>query len=137
MDTLTLLKQKYPAAHVWAFGDSPELADELLNYVVHGDKRATCSAASAFHEEGLKVVPGDYHIVLNGAGEPACVIRTLTLRLVRFCDVTPELAALEGEGDKSLAYWRDGHESFFTRAGCYAPDMELIFEEFSLIETLP
>jgi uncharacterized protein YhfF len=32
-----------------------------------------------------------------------------------FDDVTAEFAAIEGEGDGSLAYWREAHIDFFTR----------------------
>mgnify|MGYP002651505975 FL=1 len=64
------------------------------------------------------------------------MIRTLALRLVRYDQVTAEMAAKEGEGDKSLAFWRQGHQAFFTREGSFAPDMWLVFEEFEWVETL-
>jgi uncharacterized protein YhfF len=50
-----------------------------------------------------------------------------SMRLVRFSDVTEELARKEGEGDLSI-------KSFFTRAGFYADDMELVAEEFEVVE---
>ncbi|EOI5775348.1 ASCH domain-containing protein [Cronobacter malonaticus] len=132
--TVDELQQKYPGAPAWGFGDSPHMADELGALVAYGTKRASCSYYHAWRQDGEPVLPGDYHIILNGAGEPLCVIRTHTLRLVKFCDVTEQLAALEGEGDLSLAYWRKEHEAFFTRAGCFSPDMPLMFEEFDLVE---
>lgn len=79
---------------------------------------------------------GDDNIILDGRGEPACVIKTLALRLVRYDQVTAEMAAKEGEGDKSLAFWRRGHREFFTREGTFAADMWLVFEEFALVEIL-
>lgn len=63
------------------------------------------------------MTPGAYHIVLDGKGKAVCVIRTLTLRLIRFNEMSPELAALEGEGDLSLAYWQSAHQAFFEREG--------------------
>lgn len=48
--------------------------------------------------------------------------------------MTAELAAREGEGDLSLAYWQQGHQAFFEREGTWSPEMELIYEEFALIE---
>ena len=72
--------------------------------------------------------------MLDGQGKAACVIRTLTLRLIRFNEMSPELAALEGEGDLSLAYWQSAHQAFFEREGTWTPDMELIFEEFAVVE---
>lgn len=129
------LQQKYPDAYVWSFGDSPQLAGELVALVKQGIKRATCCSYASYKLDETPVIPGALHIVLDGAGAPACVIRTMSLRLIRFNEMTPELAALEGEGDKSLAYWREGHKAFFTREGTFSPDMELIFEEFTVIET--
>ncbi|ELY3983154.1 ASCH domain-containing protein [Cronobacter muytjensii] len=134
MTTQHDLQQRYPGARAWSFGDSPHMADELGALVASGAKRATCSDYHAWRQDAEPTLPGDYHIILNGAGEPLCVIRTHTLRMVAFCDVTDTLAALEGEGDLSLAYWRHEHEAFFTRAGCFAKDMLLMFEEFALVE---
>ncbi|MCA6943794.1 ASCH domain-containing protein [Pectobacterium polaris] len=125
--------EKYPDALRWSFGDSPELADELLQLVLEGHKTATCSSYHAFKNEETPQV-GDYNIVLDGAGQPSCVIRTRSLTLVRYCDVTAEMAAKEGEGDKSLAFWQQAHQAFFERGDSFAPDMLLVFEEFELVE---
>lgn len=51
------------------------------------------------------MTPGAVHIVLNGTGEAVCVIRTLSLRLIRFNEMSAELAALEG---KAISVWRTG-----------------------------
>ena len=48
--------------------------------------------------------------------------------------VPADHAALEGEGDLSLAYWQSAHQAFFEREGTWAPDMELVYEEFAVIE---
>jgi uncharacterized protein YhfF len=133
--TESAILANYPGASRWHFGDSPALADELLQRVLDGDKTATCGSYVAYQQEKSPLV-GDYNVILNGQGKPACVIRTLSLKLVRYCDVTAEMAALEGEGDKSLAFWREGHRAFFSREGSFAPDMWLVFEEFELVETL-
>ncbi|KHS88093.1 ASCH domain-containing protein [Pectobacterium parvum] len=125
--------EKYPDALRWSFGDSPELADELLQLVRAGHKTATCSSYHMFKNEETPQV-GDYNIVLDGAGQPSCVIQTRSLTLVRYCDVTAEMAAKEGEGDKSLAFWQQAHQAFFERGGSFAPDMLLVFEEFELVE---
>ena len=55
----------------FSFGDTPELADELLGLVLAGTKTATCWAAS----EGLKGVEvGKRWIVKDGQGRPRAVI---------------------------------------------------------------
>lgn len=136
MQTTDALKHKYPGALAWAMGDSAALANELAELVVSGRKTGTCGSLAAFNQEEASPGIGSYSIILNGQQEPVCVIRTVALRLMRFCDVTAEWAQKEGEGDLSLAYWRDEHKAFFERAGSYSPEMELVAEAFELIEVL-
>lgn len=64
------------------------------------------------------------------------VIKVIAIRLVCFSDVTEEFAKREGEGDLSLEYWRREHKAFFTRAGFYSDDMELVEEEFEVVDVL-
>ena len=133
--TKAAILAKYPGASRWAFGDSPMLADELLQRVLEGQKTATCCSYLAYRQEQEPML-GDYNVVLDGRGEPACVIRILSLKLIRYCDVTAEMAAQEGEGDKSLAFWRQGHQDFFTREGTFSPQMWLVFQQFELVGVL-
>ncbi|HEY0209517.1 ASCH domain-containing protein [Acerihabitans sp.] len=129
------LTERYPGARFWSFGDGAEMADDLLALVLRGEKTASCCSFSAFRQDGAPSV-GGFHVVLDGADNPACVIRTVAQRLVRFCDVTAGMAALEGEGDKSLAYWQAAHRDFFQREGDFSPEMLLVFEQFELVEAL-
>lgn len=131
---LEILKKKYPTAISWSFGDNPELADELAMLVIEGKKTATCSSLRGFFSDSVIPVIGGFNIILNSKNEPVCVIRTRSLQLIRFNEVTEELAKREGEGDLSLAYWQEGHKAFFNREGYFSEDMELVFEEFELIE---
>ncbi|WP_437890154.1 ASCH domain-containing protein [Phytobacter sp. V91] len=131
---LNRLKERYPGAVSWAFGDSPEMADELVALVINGVKTATCSAFASYTDNDPLPQIGSYNILLNGSGEPVCVIRINTLCLVRFNEVTAERARKEGEGDLSLSYWQRGHQAFFTREGNFSEEMELLFEEFELVE---
>ena len=128
-------QDKYPQAFCWSFGDSPEMADELAALVVAGKKRGTCGSLASYQQELPPVTPGAMHIVLNGKGDAVCVIRTMALRIIRFNEMSPELAALEGEGDLSLAYWQSAHQPFFEREGSWSPEMELVYEEFTVVET--
>jgi uncharacterized protein YhfF len=48
----------------------------------------------------------------------------------RFDDVDEQFAYDEGEGDRSLAYWREAHKCYFTRLGLFQPDMMLWCERF-------
>ncbi|EEJ5958670.1 ASCH domain-containing protein, partial [Salmonella enterica] len=56
---------------------------------------------------------------------------------IRFNEMSADLAALEGEGDLSLAYWQAAHRAFFEREGNWSPEMELVYEEFAVLEIAP
>jgi uncharacterized protein YhfF len=64
------------------------------------------------------------------------VIETVELTQRRFPDVDAAFAHDEGEGDRSLAYWRRAHERYFRRRGQFAPDMLLWCERFRLLARL-
>ena len=57
--------------------------------------------------------PGDYSVILNSKDEAVCVIRDYDVYVRAFGDVPPFHAYAEGEGDRSLKYWRDVHASVF------------------------
>jgi len=121
------------------FGDSESLADELAELVLRGTKRATAGAVWSCEAEGKRLpAAGDLSIVTNWAGAPLCVIETRAVEVVRFNEVPAEFAATEGEGDGSLAFWRDAHQAFFTRecvrAGReFSPDMLVACERFEVV----
>jgi uncharacterized protein YhfF len=117
------------ALETFAFGDNPALADELLALVLEGKKRATCWAVS----EGLKgAAVGKSIVALDGQGRPRAVLTTKELVQRRFYDVDDQFAHDEGEGDRSLAYWREAHKRYFTRLGLFGPDIMLWCERFTL-----
>jgi uncharacterized protein YhfF len=117
----------------FSFGDSPELADELLALVLAGQKRATCWAVS----EGMKGAEiGKYMVARDGAGRPRAVVQTLELTQCRYDEVDAAFAFDEGEGDRSLAYWREAHRRYFTRLKLFQPDMMLWCERFRLVMTI-
>lgn len=115
------------------FGDGPELADELLDLILIGRKRATCWSAA----EGIKgTTVGGRWVVEDGKGCPRAVLETVDLRQQRFDLVDEHFAAAEGEGDLSLGYWRKAHCDYFTKNGGFEPDMLLWCESFELIQIL-
>lgn len=81
---------------------------------------------------------GDLMVVTNWSGEPVCIIETQQLHQCRFSEVTAEFAALEGEGDQSLAWWREAHRAFFTLE-CetlgieFSEDMPVLQEHFTVV----
>ncbi|HHA2250285.1 TPA: ASCH domain-containing protein [Enterobacter ludwigii] len=130
------LKVKYPDANAWQMGDSPELASKLADLIKKGIKTASCGSFASYQQEEPAPKIGSCNIILDGQSIPVCVIRLVSMRLVRFCDVTEEFARKEGEGDLSLEYWQKEHQRFFTREGYFSEEMELITEEFEVVELL-
>ncbi|HHA2326471.1 ASCH domain-containing protein [Enterobacter ludwigii] len=130
------LKVKYPDANAWQMGDSPELASKLADLIKKGIKTASCGSFASYQQEEPAPKIGSYNIILDGQSIPVCVIRLVSMQLVRFCDVTEEFARKEGEGDLSLEYWQKEHQRFFTREGYFSEEMELITEEFEVVELL-
>ena len=113
------IPQRYQHLRTFAFGDSPELADELLALVIKGVKTATCST----EDEPNTSAPGERWIVLDGRGEPRCVIESTEVTYRRFNEIDAAFAHDEGEGDRSLAYWRGAHRAYFGRLGRFSEDM--------------
>ena len=101
---------------VWAFGDSPELADELVALVLQGIKTATADLVWTVEFE-VRQIPkmGDFSVILDGAGDALCIIQTTDVIIRPYEEVPPEFAYDEGEGDRSLAYWRQAHWRYFGR----------------------
>ncbi len=98
------------------FGDSPQMAAELGQLVREGRKTATASLMWSWEEEGdLLPVAGEREVVIDWAGRPLAVIELTEVSVVPFIDVDARFAEDEGEGDRSLDYWRAAHRSFFER----------------------
>ncbi len=130
------LPEEVPGA--WAFGATPEHADELLGLVLDGVKTGTASTLWDYEATGdPQPYLGELSIILDGSGAPRAVIETTQLETVPFGEVTAEHAFSEGEGDRTLRYWREAHERYW-RAHSenprgFEPDMPIICERFRLV----
>ena len=120
----------------WAFGDDPERLAELVKA---GIKTATCSLHCLYEieKEPLPEV-GEYNVILNSADEAVCITRTTNVYVTAFDNVTEEHAFKEGEGDRTLGYWRKVHERFFGNelsaiGKVFDGETKLVCEEFELV----
>lgn len=127
-------KDTYHSA--WQFGAAP---DKLAKLVLEGTKTATASAFPLY-EEGIEPMPkvGEYSVILNSKDEAVCIIQTIRMEIVPFFEIREEHAYLEGEGDRSLAYWRKVHEEFFKdcleeKGLVFTEEMKVVWEEFKII----
>jgi 5-formyltetrahydrofolate cyclo-ligase len=93
----------------------PDIADELCALIVAGEKTAGSSLVKDFEVAGDPLPKtGDFHVVIDSQKKPICIIKTLKTETNLFYDVPETVAFAEGEGDKSLAYWQNVHEDFFS-----------------------
>ncbi len=121
------------------WGDSPQLADELGALIAAGTKTATCSALWEYEAEGSHLPEtGSKTIVLDGNGDPLCIVEITEVEVQPYDEVDARFAYEEGEGDRSLEYWREAHWRFFSRTLPNidrepAPNMPLVCERFRVI----
>lgn len=120
----------------WPFGEAP---DKLAELVRQGIKTATCSAYDLY-QAGNEPLPqaGDYSIILNSKNEAVCIIQTTKVYVTEFNQVSAEHAFKEGEGDRSLAYWRKVHENFLTNElssvhKAFDENTKVVCEEFEVV----
>ena len=135
MDTIENTKKDY--FECFAFGDSPEMADELLALVLAGKKTAT---VSVILEDEQAPSVGDLSLVLDGRSTPACVIKTVHVETVRFCGLTWDMVKLEGE-DENFEQWKSGNIRYWTRDAAkrgytFTDQTPITFERFEVVEVL-
>lgn len=128
---------------VFHFDDNESSANALAQLVVAGSKRATAALLWVHEAEGKRIpASGDLSIVTDFSGADVCIIETTRVDIVPFLDVSAEFAAIEGEGDRSLEYWRRVHEDYFGRE-CQRigrtpePDMPVVCERFEVVFKRP
>ena len=120
----------------WSFSEAP---DKLAGLVLQKINTATCSAYDLYqinHEPLPKV--GDYSIILNSKEEAVCIIQTTKVYVAEFKDVSDEQAYKEGEGDRTLAYWRKVHENFLINElasvnKTFSQNTKVLCEEFEVV----
>lgn len=123
----------------WCFSDNQKDADELVELVRAGIKIATSSLLWEYEAENERLPEvGDHSVVTNWAGEPLCIIETREVQERIYDEVDEAFAYDEGEGDRSLAYWRTVHWEAFSRTCATlgrkpAENMPLICERFRVV----
>jgi len=117
---------------------SEKLANELLDLVLQGKKRATASSKESFVKTGSKIPKiGDYSIVTDWYNIPKCVIKTTNVQLIPFKDITYDICKREGEDD-TLQSWQRGHKRFYSEEGkqlgyTFDENMIVVFEDFEVV----
>ncbi|WP_128895831.1 ASCH domain-containing protein [Longirhabdus pacifica] len=123
----------------WYFCDNEKDANHLAELVLKGKKTAT-SSLKLFYELEQEQLPkiGDHSVITDWNGLSKAVIKTIDVKIIPFQDVVEAYAYKEGEGDRSLAYWRMAHIDFFTRELSaihreFDEAMLIVWEEFEVV----
>ncbi|MFT3957054.1 MAG: ASCH domain-containing protein [Piscinibacter sp.] len=125
------------------YGDSPELSRSLLDMIRSGQKRAGTGLLWLHeHENEPYGAVGDIEIVLTHDHRPSVVTRITRVEVVPYGQVTAQYAAIEGEGDGSLTYWREAHWAYFSRVCAQigrtpSEEMLVICSTFEVLHVLP
>ena len=123
----------------WAFGGETDL---LADLVFTGEKTATASAYDLYAVEDEPLPQeGTFDVVLDSKDQAVCIVEITKVSVQPFHQVSADHAYKEGEGDKSLANWRQVHEDFFKdcfgEAGLtFTPDSKVVLEEFRKVYPL-
>lgn len=131
-----------------AFVDTPQVkyfcnneqdANECSELVKKGIKRATsCSLLGMqYRKESLPKI-GDFIVVTNWEGQAQCIVRITKVTLKPFFAIDTGYAQREGEGDKSLVYWKKVHWEYFTKElGAFdrvpRESMIVVCQEFEMV----
>ncbi|WP_261817845.1 ASCH domain-containing protein [Vibrio gallicus] len=114
-------------------------ANECAKLINNHQKRASCSLKSGYDIEGVPLPKaGDLTVVLDWQQNPVCIIQIERVETCAFKDVGQEFATLEGEGDKTLEWWKKAHQKFFDDYAqqlgiTFTPDSILVLEYFNKI----
>lgn len=123
----------------WHFCDNRQDANLLASLVKKGIKTGTSGLVKSYEFEQIPLPKvGDITIILDWDRVPSCVVENIRVLVLRFCDMSEDLAFLEGEGDRSLEYWKREHREFFQREAKeykfkFDEKMMVVFEEFKVV----
>lgn len=123
-DNTRYVNEKTPES--FYFCDNEKDANDCAKLVVKKIKQATAPLLWSFEINNEKLPrKGDLNIITNWNKVPQAIILTTKIELIKFSEITEKFAQREGEGDKSLAYWKKVHKAYYKR------EMQSHKEEFS------
>ncbi len=120
-------------------GTTQDMPNQLANLVLNGVKTAT-SSLHCIYEVEKEPLPttNNYSIILDSNDNAVCIIKTTKVYTTPFNQVTSNHAFKEGEGNRSLDYWKLVHQEFFeneisTMNLTFTEDMLVVCEEFEVV----
>lgn len=128
-----------PMPEAWYFGYNEPLANDLAALVLSGTKTATASLYKLYeHENEPLPQVGDLNIITDWEGIAQCIIKTTKVNVIPFKAVSEAFAKKEGEGDKSLKFWKKVHQDIFAQelaalGETFHEDILVVCEEFKVV----
>lgn len=123
----------------FSFGLTPHDATEVAGLAVKGKKTATGDLLWSFEHDN-KPIPkvGDHWIVVDGNGDPVCIIQTTDVSIIPYDQVPSAYARDGGEGDETLRSWRRLYWKYIV-SECHRINREpvdnipLVMERFTVV----
>ncbi len=140
LESLSISKRKeYQSFSADYFCADEYNANLCADLVRIGQKTATCSL-KCWYELDDEPMPqvGDLMVVTDWNGDPICIVEISSVKECKYSNVSAQFAYLEGEGDRSLEWWRKAHWDFFAKE-CEeqnvkpSEDMMLVLEQFHVV----
>jgi uncharacterized protein YhfF len=135
-------QQNAPIFVVDQFANTPEAATKVGKLVRDGIKTTTSSLAWGLEHIGEPLPKvGDIYLIVDGNGEPLCIIELTEVEIKPFNAVDEQFAFEYGEGDRTLAFWLsdnwDFHSSWCIEIGREpSATMPIVFQRFRLLYPL-
>ncbi len=140
LSTLSEEDQKNtPTFVVDQFADTPEAATKVGKLVRDGVKTTTSSLLWGLEHIGEPLPKvGNIYLIVDGNGEPLCIIEVTEAEIKPFNAVDEQFAFEYGEGDRTLAFWLSDNWNFHSR-WCIeigrepSETMPIVFQRFRLL----
>ncbi|MDO3683779.1 ASCH domain-containing protein [Micromonospora sp. C28ISP2-4] len=120
-----------------ALGTPGELRTRLNTLVLSGVKTATAGLVQEYDDENEELeYAGERLALVDDDDALVGVVEVTGVEVVRFADVPWDFARAEGEGDRSIEEWREGHGAYWTRQGTpVTDDTRIVCLRFRLVST--
>jgi uncharacterized protein YhfF/predicted acetyltransferase len=100
------------------FGTPGKSRENLVNFIINGNKRATAGLAADYEKEGEEVeFVGECLSMVNTDLHHVATLQVTRVEITRFADVSDEFALAEAEGDLNAADFRASHMEYWTKVG--------------------
>ncbi|MBO4139919.1 ASCH domain-containing protein [Micromonospora tulbaghiae] len=120
-----------------ALGTPGELRTRLNTLVLAGVKTATAGLVQEYDDENEELeYVGERLVLVDDNDALVGVVEVTGVEVVRFADVPWDFARAEGEGDRSIEEWREGHGAYWARQGTpVTDDTRIVCLRFRLVST--